>query len=165
METEHAMNAGAMTMRPSPTVALRPSTKQRPILSWTLQFVAAAILFQTLFFKFTAAEESVYIFTKLGMEPWGRIGSGVAELVAVVLLLTPRTVVWGALLALGVISGALVSHVTSLGIVVKDDGGLLFVLALIVMVCSAGILVVRRRELPFLKVLGGLKPTNESDLR
>jgi uncharacterized membrane protein YphA (DoxX/SURF4 family) len=117
------------------------------ILSWILQVIAAVILFQTLFFKFTAAEESVYIFKTLGMEPWGRIGSGVAELIACVLLLVPRTVPLGALLAAGVMTGALVSHLSRLGIVVMADGGLLFGLALAVLTCSAGILVIRRRQL------------------
>ena len=117
------------------------------ILSWVLQVVCASILFQTLFFKFTAAEESVYIFKTLGIEPWGRIGSGVAELIACVLLLTPRTVSVGALLSLSVIGGAIVSHLTRLGIVVNDDGGLLFALALIVFACCVTILIVRRRQL------------------
>ncbi len=117
------------------------------IVSWILQIVVAAILFQTLFFKFSAAEESVYIFTTLGMEPWGRIGSGVAELVACILLLLPRTVPLGALLALGVISGAIVSHLTRLGIVVREDGGLLFALAVVVFACSAAVLVLRRGQL------------------
>src|ERR1051325_10849040 len=107
------------------------------IASWILRLLVAGILFQTLFFKFTAAPESVYIFSKLGLEPWGRIGSGVAELIACVLLLVPRTAALGALLALAVISGALASHLTKLGIVVQDDGGLLFVLALVVFACSA----------------------------
>lgn len=119
-------------------------------LSWTLQLITAAILAQTLFFKFTAAEESVYIFTTLGLEPWGRIGTGTVELVAVALLLMPRTVPLGALLSLGVISGAIVSHLTRLGLIVKDDGGLLFALAVTVFVCSAGILWIRRRQIPVL---------------
>ncbi|MFN0123139.1 MAG: DoxX family protein [Blastocatellia bacterium] len=119
-------------------------------LTLALRLIVAAILFQTLFFKFTGAPESVYIFTTLGMEPWGRIGSGIAELIAVVLLLTPRTVVLGALLSLGVISGAIVSHLTQLGIVVQDDGGLLFALAVIVFVCSAVIVWLRRREMPLI---------------
>ena len=122
-------------------------TKAQTIMSWILQLIAAAILFQTLFFKFTGAEESRYIFSKLGLEPWGRIGSGIAELVAVVLLLIPKTSSIGALLSLGVISGAIVSHVTKLGIVVKNDGGLLFALAVVVFICSAAILAMRRREL------------------
>ncbi|MDX2200442.1 MAG: DoxX family protein [Phycisphaerae bacterium] len=117
-------------------------------VSWVLQAVVALILAQTLFFKFTAAEESVYIFRTLGMEPWGRIGSGVAELIAALLLLTPRTVVYGAGLSLGVISGAIMSHLTKLGIVVKDDGGLLFALALTVFFASLIILLIRRREWP-----------------
>src|SRR4051794_7914210 len=90
------------------------------VTSWILQLLVAAILAQTLFFKFTAAEESVYIFRRLGMEPWGRIGSGVVELIACVLLLYPRTVPLGAILAAGVISGAIVTHLTKLGIVVQD---------------------------------------------
>jgi len=131
------------------TISTSTQPKSRGVtwLSWLLQVVAAAILAQTLFFKFTAADESVYIFTTLGLEPWGRVGSGIAELIACVLLLIPRTVPFGALLSLGVISGAIVSHLTKLGIVVKDDGGLLFALALLVFVCSLGVLWIRRCEL------------------
>src|SRR5436305_14319981 len=113
----------------------RLSTAQN-VTSWILQLLVAGILFQTLFFKFTAAEESVYIFTRLGLEPWGRIGSGVVELIACILLLHPRTVTLGAILSAGVISGAIFSHLTKLGIVVKDDGGLLFALALVVLAGS-----------------------------
>jgi hypothetical protein len=123
-------------------------TRAQLITSWILQVATAAILFQTLFFKFSGAEESVYIFTKVGAEPWGRIGSGVVELVATILLLVPATSALGALLSLGVISGAIISHLTLLGIVVKDDGGLLFGLAVIVFLASVGILVIRRHELP-----------------
>lgn len=120
-------------------------------LSWLLQIAAALILFQTLFFKFTGAEESIYIFQKVGMEPWGRIGSGVAELAACVLLLIPRTVTVGAVLALGVITGAIISHLTVLGIVVKDDGGLLFLLAVLVWISAVAILWIRQREIPILR--------------
>lgn len=121
-------------------------TRNAQIASWTLQLVVAGILFQTLFFKFSGAEESVYIFSTLGVEPWGRIASGIVELVVVVLILYPPTAALGAVLALGVISGALVSH-TRLGIVVKDDGGLLFALALTVFVASAIVACLRRSEL------------------
>ena len=123
------------------------------IASWILRLLVAGILFQTLFFKFTGAPESVYIFTKLGWEPWGRIGSGVVELVAVILLLIPATVTHGALLALGVISGAIMSHLTKLGIAVvssdgTSDGGLLFALALVVFVGSAMLLLIHRYAIP-----------------
>ncbi len=123
------------------------------ILSWILRLVVAGILFQTLFFKFTGAQESVYIFTKLGIEPWGRVGSGVVELMAVILLLIPSTVSIGAILSLGTISVAILSHLTKLGVVVinsdgSSDGGLLFALALVVFVCSAVILIIYRREIP-----------------
>lgn len=123
-------------------------TRTQNIFSWALQIIVALILFQTLFFKFTGAEESKYIFSTLGLEPWGRIGSGIVELIAVVLLLIPRTVPFGAILALGTISGAIMSHLTRLGIIVKDDGGLLFALACIVFVASAILLFLHRREIP-----------------
>ena len=128
-------------------------SKAQSIVSWILQLTVAVILLQTLFFKFTGAPESVYIFTKLGIEPWGRLGSGAAELVACILLLVPRTIPVGAILALGVISGAIVSHLTKLGIVVMDDGGLLFSLAIVVFVASGVVLWIRRSQIP---VIGGL---------
>lgn len=118
------------------------------ILSWTCRVAAAVILLQTLFFKFTAAPESVYIFTKIGAEPWGRIGSGIVELIAAVLLLMPRFVWAGAFLALGVMAGAIVSHLTVLGIEVQGDKGLLFALALTVFVTSAVALYLDRTQIP-----------------
>jgi putative oxidoreductase len=119
-------------------------------VSWVLQVAVAAILLQTLFFKFTGAEESKYIFSKVGAEPWGRIGSGVVELIAAALLLYPGLAAWGALLAAGVMVGAIGSHLFILGVVVKDDGGLLFGLAVLVFVGSVGVLVLRRGQLPFI---------------
>jgi len=126
------------------------SCRTHTIASWILQLIAAAILVQTLFFKFTGAEESKFIFTTLGLEPWGRVASGCAELVAIILLLAPRTVTLGAMLSLGLMTGAIASHLTKLGLVVKNDGGLLFGLALTVYACSAAVLVLRRREIPVL---------------
>lgn len=113
------------------------------LLRWT----AAAILAQTLFFKFSGAEESVWIFRQLGAEPLGRIGSGIAELICVILLLLPRTAWLGALGGLGVISGAIVSHLFILGIEVQGDGGLLFYLAVVVFVCCAVTLWLKRADL------------------
>jgi hypothetical protein len=181
-------------------------SRRRSVSSWITQAVVAGILFQTLFFKFRAAEESVYIFRTLGMEPWGRIGSGAAELVAGILLLVPATAAVGALLALeavskplpgfgrlrpawgfvpapprcvwhrvvtaprrrpvslalgpakgilkpllGIISVAIVSHLTVLGIEVQGDGGLLFGLAVVVLVGSALIVFLRRHQLPVIR--------------
>jgi hypothetical protein len=125
-------------------------TRTQRIVSWVLQIAVAVILFQTLFFKFTGAEESRYIFTQVGAEPWGRIGSGILELIAVILLLVPATVTLGAILALGAASGAILSHLTRLGIVVKDDGGLLFALAVTIFISSAIILILRRAEIPLI---------------
>jgi uncharacterized membrane protein YphA (DoxX/SURF4 family) len=123
-------------------------SKGETIVSWVCRIAAAAILVQTLFFKFTGAEESKYIFSTLGVEPWGRIASGVFELIAAALLLLPRTVTLGALLSCGVMLGAIGAHLTKLGIVVKNDGGLLFALAVIVLVCAAVVLLINRRDIP-----------------
>jgi putative oxidoreductase len=123
-------------------------TRTQSLVSWVLQLAVAVILLQTLFFKFTGAEESVYIFSTLGAEPWGRIGSGVIELIASLLLLTPALVPMGALLTMGVMAGAIVSHLTVLGIEVKGDGGLLFGLAVTAFVGSAVVLAIRRAGIP-----------------
>lgn len=123
-------------------------TRAQAILSWALQLLVAGILLQTLFFKFTGAEESVYIFTMVHAEPWGRIGSGIVELIAAALLLSPPTVALGAVLTLGTMTGAILSHLFVLGISVKDDGGLLFALAVTAFAGSAVVLALRRTGLP-----------------
>jgi len=121
-------------------------------MSWILQLVAAVVLFQTLFFKFTGAKESVYIFSVLGLEPSGRIGSRVVELIASVLLVIPSTVKVGAILSLGVISGAILSHLTKLGIAlpVVNDRGELFMLAVVVFACNAAVLILHQRQIPLI---------------
>jgi hypothetical protein len=125
-------------------------SRAHTVTSWILQLLVAGILLQTLFFKFTGAEESVYIFTTLGAEPWGRIGSGVVELVAALLLLTPALAPNGAALTMGAMSGAVVGHLAVLGIEVKGDGGLLFGLALTAFAGSAAVLLIRRAQVPIL---------------
>jgi hypothetical protein len=125
-------------------------SRVQTIVSWSLQVVVAGILLQTLFFKFTGAEESVYIFSTLGAEPWGRLGSGMVELIAAVLLLTPKTAPFGAALTMAVMVGAIGSHLTILGIEVKGDGGLLFGLALTAFLGSAIVLVIHRAHVPVL---------------
>jgi hypothetical protein len=129
-------------------------TKLLTIIAWICRAATAVILLQTLFFKFTAAPESVYIFSTLGLEPEGRIGSGVVELIAAILILTPRTVVYGAGLSLAVITGAIVSHLTKLGIALPlvDDHGELFALAVVVFVCSLTTLVLHRDSIPSLRL-------------
>lgn len=112
--------------------------------------IAAIILLQTLYFKFSGAPESVYIFTKVGAEPVGRIGSGIVELIAALFLFVPRFNWLGAGLAAGVMLGAIGSHLTVLGIEVMGDGGLLFSLACVVFVCAMFILWVRKSELPII---------------
>ncbi len=119
-------------------------------ISIIIRLIPAVIMLQTLYFKFTGAPESVYIFETLGIEPIGRIGSGIAELIASVLLLIPSTAWAGGGVALGVIGGAIVSHITLLGIEVQGDGGYLFFLALVVFVCSAIVLWSHRKAIPII---------------
>ncbi len=111
------------------------------VVYWIARLLAAVIMLQTLFFKFTASAESVYIFTTVGMEPWGRIGVGVMELIAAILIVVPATAWLGAGLALGLMVGALGMHLTLLGIEVQGDHGYLFGLALAVTLCSLYVLI------------------------
>ncbi|MEZ6014467.1 MAG: DoxX family protein [Planctomycetota bacterium] len=147
MPTNHtaAMQANQPSARLSAPTSLAAGANR---LSWVAQVVAAVILGQTLFFKFSAAPEAVAIFTKLGVEPFGRIGLGVFELVAVVLLLVPRTAALGGALTLGLMVGAIGSHLGPLGIEVEGDGGQLFALAVVALVAGAVVTWLRRRELP-----------------
>ncbi len=121
------------------------------IIKWALRLIPAIILLQTLFFKFSAAPESVYIFETLGLEPVGRIGIGIAELITAILILVPRTTWIGAVLGLGLMGGAIMSHLTQLGIVVQGDGGTLFALAVITLVCCAILVWQEREKVPVLK--------------
>jgi putative oxidoreductase len=117
------------------------------VLYWAARILAALIMFQTLFFKFTGAEESVMIFTAVGMEPWGRIGVGVLELIAAMLLLINATAWLGAALGAGLMAGAVFMHLTMLGIEVGHDGGYLFILALTVLVACCYVLYVNRSKI------------------
>jgi len=114
-------------------------------LFWITRLLASVVLLQTLFFKFKGAEESVYIFTTAGMEPWGRIGVGIVELIAAILLLIKRTAWMGAVVAAGLMIGAIGMHLTILGVEVMNDGGYLFILALLVLIFSL-ITVYNQRE-------------------
>jgi len=117
-----------------------------------LRIIIALILIQTLRFKFTAHPDSVYIFKQAGMEPIGRIGIGVLELIASILLLTPETVWAGAALAMGVLAGAVFMHLSTLGISVNGDGGILFTTALITFILSSITLYFYRKDIPFLNL-------------
>lgn len=122
------------------------SSKTKSIVSWILRLLAAIIMLQTLFFKFTGSEESVYIFTTIGMEPWGRYMVGVVELIAGVALMTKWYGI-GSLLGMGAMSGAIFFHLTQLGIEVQNDGGYLFGLAITVFVSCAVILLLNFKKI------------------
>ena len=117
------------------------------IFIWILRIVAAAILIMTLYFKFTAHPQSVKLFTTLGMEPWGRIGTGVCELIASILILIPRTTLLGALMGLGLMSGAIFFHLTKLGIIFDGDAGL-FTYAIITFGCCLLLIIIYRKIIP-----------------
>ena len=125
--------------------------KLNVVILWGLRIISALLLLQTLWFKFSGSAESVYIFSTIGIEPWGRIATGVAELIASVLLLIPATVALGALMGIGIMAGALVSHFFILGIEVQGDGGQLFIYALIVFACCIILLWKYRQQLSALK--------------
>ncbi|KMQ66505.1 DoxX family protein [Chryseobacterium angstadtii] len=116
-------------------------------ISWIIKLVPVAIMLQTLYFKFSGAPESVYIFSKLGMEPCGRISMGILELIASVFILIPRTTSYGALLGLALMIGAIKCHLTDLGIEVQNDGGKLFYLAIITALFCALLIVIYRRQI------------------
>lgn len=124
-------------------------TRRQLVTSWAGRLVAAGIMLETLFFKFTGAPESVYIFSKLGLEPWWRYGQGIWELVASILLLTPRLGWAGGMLTLGAIGAAIVSHITILGIEVQGDGGLLFGMAITAFTCGFIVTFIHRYRIPF----------------
>lgn len=120
--------------------------KTLKITSWVLRIIAALILLQTLYFKFTAHPESVELFTKLGAEPWGRIGTGILELITGLLLLIPATAFVGGVFGMSLMLGAIASHLLVIGIESKGDGGQLFMLAIIVLICSMAIQIIHRKE-------------------
>jgi uncharacterized membrane protein YphA (DoxX/SURF4 family) len=115
-----------------------------------LRIAVAVILIQTLRFKFTAHLDSVYIFETVGLEPFGRIGIGVLELIAGILLLVPKTVWAGAILTVGLMGGAIMMHLTQLGIEVKGDGGVLFYTAILTFALTAIILYNQRKKIPII---------------
>lgn len=119
-------------------------------LPLVIRLIIAVLLIQTLFYKFTAHEDSVYIFEKAGLGDAGRIGSGIAELIAAILILIPRTIWIGATLTLGIIAGAILTHLTKIGIEVNGDGGTLFFMAIFIFILSSITLFLHRKDIPFI---------------
>ncbi|WP_073087015.1 DoxX family protein [Winogradskyella jejuensis] len=115
-----------------------------------IRIAIAVILIQTLRFKFTAHPDSVYIFTEVGLEPYGRIGIGVVELVASILILIPRTTWLGSLAVIGIIGGAIMMHLTQLGIEINNDNGLLFYTAIVTFLLSVVSLWFARKDIPII---------------
>ena len=120
--------------------------KNKNIISWVLRLTVAIILIQTLYYKFTAHADSVHIFSELGVEPWGRIGLGIIELITAILVLIPNTKIIGMIISLGIIIGAISSHLLVLGINVSNDGGGLFTLAIIVLIASVTFLMMNKKD-------------------
>lgn len=122
-------------------------TTPKLVIVWVLRCVAVFIMGQSLFFKFSAAEESVYIFTTLGMEPAGRIGTGIVELIASILLLIPRTSWIGAGMGIATMSGAIFFHLTKLGIEINGDGGQLFLYAIIAFASCLALILIEKEKI------------------
>ncbi|CAM1340787.1 DoxX family protein [Tenacibaculum amylolyticum] len=124
-------------------------TKHIPLL---LKLIAAIIMLQTLFFKFSGAPESVELFTKIAgeHEKFMRIGTGILELIASILLFVPRKTWLGAFLTIGLMGGAIMSHLTIIGIQHNNDGGALFIMAIITLLSGIGLLYLNRKDIPFL---------------
>jgi uncharacterized membrane protein YphA (DoxX/SURF4 family) len=121
--------------------------KLKTLIYWIVRLVAAVIMLQTLYFKFTGKPESVEIFKAVGMEPWGRISVGIVELIASLLLIINATAWIGAVLALGLMGGAIMMHLTILGIEVQHDGGYLFLLAMVVAMCAVVVLFYNKKQI------------------
>lgn len=114
------------------------------------RIIISILLIQTLQYKFTAHPDSVYIFSKVGLEPIGRIGIGILEFIAAFLIIIPKTIWIGALLTVGIIGGAIIMHLTLLGIEIDNDGGKLFYMALFIFILSAIILFNQRKNIPII---------------
>lgn len=130
-------------------IGLKSNPMNKKLLLF-LRITIAVILLQTLRYKFLAHPDSVYIFSALGLEPYGRIGIGIVELIASILLFPKKTTWLGALLSVGLMAGALFSHLTQLGIEVKNDGGTLFYMALLTWILSLTVLWEERKNIPFI---------------
>lgn len=135
------------------TVEKETLTPRQRAVSWICQLLAAAIMIETLFYKFTAAPESVYIFRKMGTEPWWRWGQGIWELLAAICLLIPRLRWAGGILTTGAMLAAILSHMTWLGYAIQGDHGLLFCMALVTFVSGLIVLVLNRHSIPWLTPL------------
>jgi hypothetical protein len=96
-------------------------------------------MLQTLFFKFSGAAESVALFQMLNIlnlpESYARFGVGGIELLASLLLFHKKTEAIGSIFAIGLMSGAIMLHLTILGI--AGQQGILFGMALTVATCAA----------------------------
>ena len=154
---------GFQVYRPSPAalgaakrrgvVLVDTFSRRQRIISWTCALVAASIMIETLFFKFTGSKESVYIFQKMGTEPWMRWIQGIWELLASLCLLTPPLRWMGGILTTGAMSAAILSHMTWLGYSILGDHGLLFCMAITTFTCGFTVLILHRHQIPFVTPL------------
>ena len=125
--------------------------KKTSLLSFVIRIAISLIYLQTLYFKFTAHPDSVYIFSKLGLEPYGRIGIGMLELIVAILLVLNKTKLLSIIVSLGIITGAIASHLLVIGITIKEDHGGLFTLAIIIF--TLNIVLIYLHKTDFSKIL------------
>lgn len=119
---------------------------------FVLKIIAAIIMMQTLFYKFSGAQESVDLFTKLAgeNEAYMRVGTGVLELIASVLLFIPKSIWFGAFMTIGLMSGAILGHLTKIGISHNNDGGLLFGAAIFILIVGVLVLFIEKKNIPYI---------------
>jgi putative oxidoreductase len=119
------------------------SPRARTGLSWLAQLVAAAILGMAGLSKLSSAPDSVALFTRLGVEPWGRYLLGAVELLTALLLLWPKSAVVGGVLGMVLMLGAIATHLFRIGITYGGDPSL-FLMATVVLLASAATITLRR---------------------
>ncbi len=123
-------------------------TRRQRVVCLVCCLIAAGIMIETLFFKFTAAPESVYIFKRMGTEPWMRWVQGLWELAASIGLLVPDLRWAGGVLTTGAMAAAILSHMTWLGYSIQGDHGLLFSMALVTFTCGFTVMWTYRHHIP-----------------
>ena len=126
---------------------------KKNLISWVAQIIVVVILGQTLFFKFTDAPEVVELFSKLGMGPFGYKLIGFLELIACVLLLIRPSIIWGAILSWGLMSGAIMGHITKIGF--SGDAGTLGSMAIAAWLLSCLIIYLRKNQISIIANMFG----------
>lgn len=121
--------------------------KAEKLISIVFQIIAALILANAAFGKFSGNEMSVHVFHELNILET-RIVIGIIEVLAALLLLS-KIPQYGALLGFGTMLGALIAHVSILGMEIHGDGGQMVMMMAVVLLSSIIVMWINRRRMPF----------------